>query len=193
MAPNEQVEQPIGNVLPDIALSPIEAPDRTWRLHEVAARGRGAVLVFWSSVCSHCERYDGYLRSFGERHPELAFVAIASRQNETVPQVRAALEARGLGFTTLYDPGSAVARLLLTQHTPRAFVVDRESRLVFRGAIDNFKYPEDPEYQAYLEPAVESLLAGRPVERPDVPSFGCSIESVYYTIHRPLSGKSRQS
>jgi thiol-disulfide isomerase/thioredoxin len=167
MSTNEHAEQLIGSVLPDISLAPVSAPDSTWRLHEVAARSKGVTLVFWSSVCSHCERYDQFLNSFGARHPE----------------------KRQLGFTTLYDPGSAVARLLRTQHTPRAFLVDRESRLVYRGAIDNFKYPEDPEYQAYLEPAIENLLSGQPVARPDTPSFGCSIESVYYTIHRPFGTK----
>jgi len=80
----------------------------------------------------------------------------------------------------------AVARELFTQQTPRAFLVDAESRLLYRGAIDNFKYPEDNEYEAYLEPAIEQMLAGKPIARPEVPSFGCAIQSVYYTIPRPL-------
>lgn len=186
MSPEERSEQRIGTELPDITLSSVIAPQDTWRLHEAAARGRGAVVVFWSSVCSHCARYDQYLNTFSERHPELAFAAIASRQDETADDVRAALTARQLVFPTLYDPGSAVAHQLFTQQTPRVFLVDAESRLIYRGAVDNFKYPEDPEYEAYLEPAIESLLAGRPVARPDTPSFGCAITSVYYTIPRPL-------
>jgi redoxin len=184
--PEQRSEQQIGTVLPDITLSPVTAPDDTWRLHAHAAKGRGALLIFWSSVCSHCGRYDEYLNTFSERHPELAFAGIASRQGESPEDVRAALEARHLGVTMLYDHGSAVARQLFTQQTPRVFLVDAESRLVYRGAIDNFKYPEDAEYEPYLEPAIESLLAGRPVARPETPSFGCAIASVYYTIPRPL-------
>ena len=186
MASEERIEQRIGSVLPDFALSSVAEPDAVWRLHERAAQGRGAVLVFWSGVCSHCGRYDQYFNEFPEKHPELAFVAIASRQDESADDVRAALAARHLAFPTLYDTGSALARQLFTQQTPRAFLVDAESRLVYRGAIDNFKYPDDPEYEPYLEPAVESLLAGRPVSRADTPSYGCAIKSVYYTIPRPL-------
>jgi hypothetical protein len=186
MSPEERAEQKIGTVLPDITLKSVIAPLDAWQLHETAARGRGALIVFWSSVCSHCARYDDYLKTFSRRHPELAIAGIASRQNETVDDVRAALDARQLGFPMLYDPGSAVAHQLFTQQTPRVFLVDAESRLLYRGAIDNFKYPEDSEYEAYLEPAVESLLARRPVARPDTPSFGCAIASVYYTIPRPL-------
>lgn len=191
MAPEEhseqRSEQRIGAVLSDFTLSPVSAPNDQWRLHEMSARGRGALIVFWSSVCSHCTRYDEYLRSFSVRHPELAFAAIASRQGETVDDVRAALVARNLTFLTLYDAGSVLAGQLFTQQTPRVFLVDSESRLIYRGAIDNFKYPEDTEYEPYLEPAIESLLAGRPVARADTPSFGCAISSVYYTIPKPLN------
>ena len=186
MSPEERAEQKIGTVLPDITLTSLVSPAETWRLHETAARGRGALIVFWSSVCSHCARYDQYLRTFSERHPDLAIAGIASRQNETPDEIRAALDARDLKFPMLYDTGSAVARQLFTQQTPRVFLVDANSRLIYRGAIDNFKYPEDSEYEPYLEPAIESLLAGRLVARPDTPSFGCAIMSIYYTIPRPL-------
>ncbi len=186
MSTEPRVEQRIGTVLPDIALPSIAPPHETYRLHDMAARGRGALLVFWSSVWSHCTRYDEYLNTFSSRHPTIALTGIASRQGETADDVRAAMQARHLTFPMLYDQGAAVAMQLFTQQTPRVFLVDAESRLIYRGAIDNYKYPEDPEHEAYLEPAIESLLAGRPIARPETPSFGCAIASVYYTIPRPL-------
>jgi peroxiredoxin len=186
MAAEERAEQRIGTVLPDVTLKSVTPPHETWSLHQAAAKGRGAVLVIWSSVCSHCARYDDYMNTFAERHPEIAMAGIASRQGETEDEVRKALDARRLSFPLLYDTGSAVARQLFTQQTPRVFLVDAGGRLVYRGAIDNFKYAEDSEYEAYLEPAIKSMLAGEPVARPDTPSFGCAIASVYYTIPRPL-------
>ena len=33
---------------------------------------KGAVVVFWSGVCSHCIRYDAYLNGFAGSHPDLA-------------------------------------------------------------------------------------------------------------------------
>src|SRR5215510_6607170 len=132
MSPGERADQQIGGVLPNITLASVVAPQETWSLHDVAARGRGAVLLFWSSVCSHCARYDQYLNGFSARHPELNFVAIASRQDETADDVRKALQTRKLSFTTLYDPGSMVAGQLFTQQTPRVFLVDAESRLRYR-------------------------------------------------------------
>ncbi len=40
------------------------------------------------------------------------------------------------------------------EQTPRVFLIDGERSLLYRGAIDNFKYPGDPEYLSYLEPAI---------------------------------------
>ena len=58
--------------------------------------------------------------------------------------------------------------------------------LLYRGAIDNFKYPGDPEYVGHLETAISEFLAGQPVKRTETSSFGCAIQSVYYTLPKHL-------
>src|SRR6266849_4805224 len=104
---------------------------------------KGAVTVFWSGVCSHCIRYDGYLNRFAERHPELALAVIASRAGETPEQIRKTMAERGIHFPIAHDAGSLVARRWSTEQTPRAFLMDTERVLLYRGAIDNFKYAGD--------------------------------------------------
>ncbi|MFN0166946.1 MAG: redoxin domain-containing protein [Bryobacteraceae bacterium] len=150
------------------------------------SRKKGAVVVFWSGVCSHCIRYDGYLNSFAERHPDLAVVVIASRAGETPEQIRKTMAERGIQFPIVHDQGSTVARRWSTEQTPRAFLIDSGRTLLYRGAIDNFKYPGDPEYAAYLETAISDFRAGKPVKRSETSSFGCAIQSVYYTLPKHL-------
>jgi peroxiredoxin len=147
---------------------------------------KGAVAVFWSGVCSHCIRYDGYLNSFAERHPDLALVVVASRAGETPEQIRKTMSERGIQFPIVHDQGSLVARRWSTQQTPRAFLINSDRVLLYRGAIDNFKYPGDPEYVAHLEAAISEFLAGKAVQRSETSSFGCAIQSVYYTLPKHL-------
>ena len=109
------------------------------------------MVLFWSGLCSHCLRYDDYLNRFVERHPELGLVAVASRYGETADQIRTIAAERKLAFPIVHDPPGAVARQWYTQQTPRAFLIDRDRKLLYRGAIDNFKFPEDSDYQAYLD------------------------------------------
>jgi thiol-disulfide isomerase/thioredoxin len=180
-----QTKQEIGGVVPEIILPDLDGVARN--LGFFLEGKKGAVVVLWSETCSHCVRYDSYLNGFSARHPAIGLVAVASRQGESTQQIRATVAARGIRFPILYDSGGAVARQWFTQQTPRVFLIDAPRRLLYRGAIDNFKYPEDPEYTAYLEPAVESFLAGRPIERSETASFGCAIQSVYYILPKALS------
>ena len=147
---------------------------------------KGAVAVFWSGVCSHCISYDGYLNSFAERHPDLALVVVASRSGETPEQIRRTATERGIYFPIVHDQGGSVARRWSTEQTPRAFLIDSGRVLLYRGAIDNFKYAGDPEFVGYLETAISEFLTGKPIQRPETSSFGCAIQSVYYTLPKHL-------
>lgn len=147
---------------------------------------KGAVVVFWSAVCSHCVRYDDYLNAFLILHPEIALLAIASRQQESLTELRKAVSDRRLKFPILRDSGAQVAAQWFTQQTPRAFLIAPDLSLLYRGAIDNFQFAGDADYAAYLEPAIEDLLAGRTVAQPETASFGCAIQSVYYILPKIL-------
>ncbi|MCP3963340.1 MAG: redoxin domain-containing protein [bacterium] len=176
--------QPLGESLPDFTLPVLDGGQSS--LAESLADKRGAVAVFWSGVCSHCRRYDGYLNAFSARHPELALIVVASRQDESAADLRTTVSGRGLTFPILHDADRRIAHAWLAQQTPRVFLLDAKRRLLYRGAIDNFKYPADPEHQPYLEAAITAFLAGKAIERQETASFGCAVESVYYGLPKPL-------
>ena len=180
---NVQERQNIGCLMPDFALPLLDG--RSLSLQSFLTGRKAAVVVFWSGICSHCRRYDDYLNRLPERYPGLGLLAVASRQNESVQMLRATIVERSLRFLLLYDGERTVADAWLVQQTPRVFLLDAECRLIYRGAIDNFKYPGDPDYVGYLNAAIEALLAGKVPPRVDIPSFGCPVKSVYYTLPKP--------
>ncbi len=175
--------QEIGAAVDDFLLPGIHGDAQS--LATLLPGKKGGVVIFWSGVCSHCTRYDGYLNRFEQRHPELALIVVASRNGETPEQIRKTAAERGLTFPILHDAGGKVARQWCTQQTPRAFLIDADRTLLYRGAIDNYKYPDDPVYVSYLESAVSEFLSGQPVLRSETASFGCAIQSVYYIL--PIS------
>jgi peroxiredoxin len=177
-------KQEIGAALDGFTLPDLHGEMRS--LEQYLSGRKGGVVVFWSGDCAHCVRYDSYLKTFTERHPELGLVAVASRHGETVDRIRATVAARALSFPILHDANGVVAQQWFTQQTPRVFLMDARRVLLYRGAIDNYKYPQDPDYQPYLEPAIASFLAGEPVARQETASFGCAIQSVYYLLPNPL-------
>jgi peroxiredoxin len=176
--------QEIGAAVDDFLLPAVQGPPQgnAQSLSAILRGKKGGVVVFWSGVCSHCTRYDNYFNCFEQRHPELALVVVASRHGETPEQIRKTAAERALTFPILHDEGGKIAREWCTQQTPRAFLIDGDRNLLYRGAIDNYKYPDDPLHVGYLEPAVTEFLSGQPVLRSETASFGCAIQSVYYIL-----------
>lgn len=176
-----QEKQDIGDPLPPFLLQLLDGSGER-ALQSLLEGRRGALIVFWSGICTHCVRYDGYFNDFARLHPELGFAAIASRLNESRETRISAVRDRHLTFPILVDEGGKVAGLWFSQQTPRCYLLGPARELCYRGAIDNFRMPADPEYRAWLEPAIRSFLAGEPIARPETASFGCPIETVYYRL-----------
>ena len=99
---------------------------------------------------------------------------------------RHAARASVLGITAIAALLFAPTSLGATRSGVAALQVALKSRGLYRGAIDNFKFPEDNEYLAYLEPAIASFLAGQPIARAETASFGCAIQTVYYRLPKQL-------
>jgi peroxiredoxin len=176
-------KQRIGCPIPDFALPLLDGESLS--LHSSLVGRKALVVVFWSGICSHCRRYDDYLNQLSERYPGVGLLVVASRQDESVQMLRATVVERGLRFSLLHDAERTLAHTWLVEQTPRVFLLDPQRRLIYRGAIDNFKYPPDPEFVSYLDAAIEAFLAGQAPSRAETPSFGCPIESVYYRLPKP--------
>jgi peroxiredoxin len=173
-------QQRFGEPLQDFSLPTLNGA--TAALSGTLSGKKGALVVIWSSTCSHCLRYDQYLNGLERQHPELSLTVVSARVGESLESVIRAASQRKLTFRLLHDPTSLVAKQWYTQQTPKAFLMDANRNLLYRGAIDNFKYPEDPEYINYLEPAIRQFLEGGSIARQEVTSYGCSIQSVYYNL-----------
>ena len=172
------------NPFPDFSLRTLNGQAAT--IGSVVAAKKGAVVVVWSSTCSHCIRYDPYFNSFEEKHPDLGLLIVSSRNSEELEAVKRAANQRRLLFQIAHDPNGIVAGKWVTRQTPRAFLMDTNGALLYRGAVDNYKYSDDPEFIPYLEPAIGQFLQGRPIEKPETASYGCAIQSVYYTLPKAL-------
>lgn len=165
----------IGSPVEDFGLANIDGEKVT--LQAVLTGKKGAVVVFWSSSCSHCSHYDGYLNGFTARHPEIGIVAVASRQRETASQLRTSAMKRRLTFPILHDPTGKVAKRWLALQTPLVLLLDPNHVLLYRGAIDNRNFPGGREKTVCLETAIDEFLADRPVTRHEIVNFGCAIQN----------------
>ena len=96
-----------------------------------------------------------------------AIAEYATSKNET---------GKKLPFAVLKDEMNVYADTMGAKRTPEIYIKDTDGKLVYHGAIDNNKKPDDPQYVNYVKNALDELLAGDPVSVPQKSAYGCGIK-----------------
>jgi hypothetical protein len=159
--------------LPDTEAAPISLLD---------GDSRATVVVF---TCNHCpyalawhERLQAVARDYAPRG--VRTLQINANDAERYPRDSLAAMAdrvRGREFSGpyLHDAAQDVARAWEAGVTPEVYVVDGDGRLAYRGAADA-DHADESLAANWLRQAIDDVLAGRPVQRPETRAVGCSIK-----------------
>jgi peroxiredoxin len=138
------------------------------------------VVVFTCNSCPYAVDYEERINDLAERHAgadsRVAVLAINSNRipEDALPAMKARAEAKHFRFPYLFDESQAVARAFGAVRTPEFFVLDRERRIVYMGAMDDSTTATAVK-RRYVDDAVAAVLAGRAVEVGETPPVGCQI------------------
>lgn len=86
-----------------------------------------------------------------------------------------------LSHPILLDPDGAVGKAYGAMHTPHMYVIDKDGKLAYQGAIDNSPdgegdSPTSGALVNYVSQALEELSAGKPVSVSSTSSYGCGVK-----------------
>ncbi|HEX3395096.1 MAG TPA: redoxin domain-containing protein [Steroidobacteraceae bacterium] len=112
--------------------------------------------IVWLSIDTAAPDKAGYLT------PAAARARIAQTQ------------ATVTGF--LFDVNGNIARSYGAKTTPSFFVVNRDGKLAYEGAMDDQVFADDRAGREYVKSALDDLIAGRPVQKSETQPQGCAIE-----------------
>ena len=172
----------LGTQAPEFALPRVDT-GKVVALRDLA--GAPATLVMF--LCAHCPYVKHVAPVLATLTSEsikrgVAIVGIASNDAAAYPEdapdalARDAKE-RGYAFPYLFDESQAVAKAYHAACTPDFFLFDRERRLVYRGQFDASRPRNDlPVTGADLRAALDAVLGGTPMPKPQYPSIGCNIK-----------------
>jgi peroxiredoxin len=164
----------IGTTVADFTL-----PDAAGREHSLSKlKGKaGVALIFISTRCPVSNMYNGRMQQVADdyRARGVNVVGINSNAGEAAEEITSHAAEKGLKFTILKDAGAKIADRLGAARTPEVFLLDAAGKLVYHGAVDNAQNPVMVNTH-HLRNALDAVVAGRAVERPEVKAFGCSIK-----------------
>lgn len=171
---NEPAPVKIGSTVEDFRL-----PDSSGRGHTLASlRGKaGTVVIFVSTRCPVSNMYNERMQKLAEDYKSKGFAVVGINSNAPEPaeEIKQHAAEKGLTFPVLRDAGAKVADRFGATRTPEAFLLDAQNRLVYHGALDNAQNPVMVNTH-HLRNALDAVLSGKAVERPEVRAFGCTIK-----------------
>jgi peroxiredoxin len=127
--------------------------------------------------------YEDRIIAFAEQYasksdPKVALVAINvnTGKDDALSAMKERARKKNFNFAYLYDPSQEIARRYGAMFTPEFFILDKDRKVVYSGAMDNRAPPGEPT-AIYLAPAVESALAGKKPTMPETSAAaGCKIK-----------------
>ena len=181
-AADELAHLKIGMAAP--TFSAAAADGRRHALHEYA--GRIVVLEWTSPVCPYTAvKYDSgamqALQRYAAAH-RIVWLSIdtaaADAQGYLTPAAARARIAKTQATVSafLFDKDTHIARAYGAKTTPSFFIIDREGKLAYQGAMDAEVSAENPEPRKFVQEALAALLSGSPVATPESPQRGCAVE-----------------
>ena len=103
------------------------------------------------------------------------------KQGAGLEKSKAGLKTFGLDNAVLLDESGEVGKAYGATNTPHLFVISKDGKLAYAGAIDNSpdgekENPEGGKLVNYVEQALADVAAGKPVRVPATKAYGCSVK-----------------
>lgn len=136
------------------------------------------VLVFLANRCGVTWQYADKIAALQKRYAgKVTFIGVHSNIEETNEELVAGMRKHKLYLVAVNDkPTQELATYFGATVTPYFVVIDGKGVLRYRGAFDKMggSIAESKRPQ-YLRPALDAILAGKPVANKTVRALGCEI------------------
>jgi peroxiredoxin len=139
------------------------------------------VVVFTCNTCPVARDYEDRIialtNEYAKPGSKVAVVAINVNtvKGDQLPDMKQRAEKRKFPFPYLYDPSQAVAQQYGANYTPEFFVLDKDRKVVYMGALDDKTPPTEPTAK-HVEAALKAALAGKSAPTGETSAAaGCAI------------------
>ena len=168
----------LGQTVPDFKLK-----DAMGKTHQLSSdRGKPVMIHFWSATCPFVMRYEERLQEIADEYSKRGVVifGIDSNSNETADQIKKVSANRKVNYPILIDSGNQVADQFGAITTPHIFILDKDGKLIYEGAVDDQGWSEDnPVKKRYVREALNAHLSGLPIPISQTKSVGCTVKRVF--------------
>jgi peroxiredoxin len=178
---------PLARVNVGSAAPAFEAPGADGKRHRLSDyHGKIVVLEWTSPVCPYTAvKYRSgamqALQKYAAEH-QIVWLSIDTATADRAGFLSAAAARKRIVATHatvagfLFDMNGSIARSYGAKTTPSFFIVDRDGKLAYEGAMDDENSADAAQPKNYVRDALDDLSANMPVRQPETRPYGCGIE-----------------
>ncbi len=137
------------------------------------------VLVFTCNHCPVAKAYEDRLvalqKDYEAKGVQLVAVNVNNLPEDRLDKMKERATSKAFNFPYLYDSSQKIGRDYGATVTPHVFVVDKNRKIAYMGAIDD-NMQSDAVKKHYLRNALDAILAGKKPPRETTKQFGCGIK-----------------
>ena len=138
------------------------------------------VVVFTCNSCAISVGYEDRILAFAKEHAgEKSGVALVAINVNTIkedglPEMKKRAEKKKFPFAYLHDPSQEIAKKFGATTTPGFFVLNKERKVVYMGALDDKLDPDEAKVNHLADALAVARGAKRAIETETLPR-GCKI------------------
>ncbi|MDW3211968.1 MAG: thioredoxin family protein [Reichenbachiella sp.] len=144
---------------------------------------KGYIVVFTCNTCPFSKMYEKRIDLLNQKYESKGYPVIAINSNDVTKQPGDSFDEmvkrsndKGYSFPYLYDESQAVATAYGATRTPHVYVLNKNLKVSYIGAIDDNHKDAKAVTKKYVEDAVDSMLAGKAVKTSSTKAIGCTIK-----------------
>lgn len=143
------------------------------------------VLEWFNPECPVIVKHHKTQTTFNDLHKEfdgkgVVFLAInssASGLQGHGKELNAKMKKEfALPYPVLLDESGKVGKAYGAKTTPHVFIIGKDGKLAYNGAIDNQKASNAKDYKNYAKQALDQLVKGETVTEPETKPYGCGVK-----------------
>lgn len=172
----------IGEVAPTFTLT-----DTDGNTVDLATVGKDKIVVleWFNPGCPFVVKHHEKNPTFSNLHKDysskgVVFLAINSgakgKEGHGLDLNKGAKKDWKIAYPVLLDESGEVGKMYGAKTTPHMFVIGKDGKLAYSGAIDDNSSAAKTGEKNYVRMALDEILAGKPVTTAETKPYGCSVK-----------------
>lgn len=157
-----------------------DLPGTDGQRHSLAGLKDAAVvvLIFTCNSCPYAVAYEERIialtKEFAARKVAVVAVNVNKIPDDNFEAMQQRAKSQGFNFTYLFDETQQIANDYGATYTPEFFVLDRQRKIAYMGALDDSPDPTKVQVR-HVANAIAALLADKQPQLTETIAIGCRI------------------